>query len=162
MLEEYLNRDVPATGGLLFIVTSMFLAVSLVFGTTLAKETTSRSVAKSVEQQIAIQCLASCYINNEDPFEIRDGNRTFKKLGANGTEIDPLAQFNTAMHGYNLMAPQSNATDIAMGYTRGKTSKSTTFTLQCGEYKLYGTDSATLFRDTTMYPDPVKTVIEDK
>lgn len=156
-VKDKLNEEVPATGGILFIVTSIFLAVALMWGVTLAKETTSSSVARSVSQTISLECLASCYINNV-PTSSWNSNHVFSKISKNGQNINPLEQFNNAMHSYNLMRASDSCKEVRMKYNKGATNKDTTFTLQFGSYKVMGN----WVSQSTIQPDAVKSVIEEK
>lgn len=151
---KLLNTEREGTGGLLFIVVSIMLTFMLVTCFTLARLITTRSVAESVEHTIALQCLASCYINPVDngltttTTEHAYGSEaTFAPISGNGhgIEIDPTEQFNNIMTELHLMRDGTDwsgevglssgtkqalyrkyTKDSAEGYTKGQA----TFTLQ--------------------------------
>lgn len=129
-ISKYLNKEKEATGGLVFIMVSLLMAMALTWSTTLARDTTSSSVAKSVSQQIATECLASQYIHNAG--NSSGGTTTFASLTSTSSDvIDPLDQFNSIMHNYKLMAPNSRCESFT--WTYNKTSK--TFKIDFGTYR---------------------------
>lgn len=172
MIKQMLEKRKDGTGGLLFIFTSMILAVILIGTTTFIRAATSRSVAESVEHTIAMQCLASCYTHPEQygDYQVWTSNTTFEPINRDGVRFDPLNTFNSVMKSYRLMRSNErpNAADgasgerISMKWNRndhvydGETHP--TFEIQIGPYACYDSWWDHIFKIT---PNPVRVVVED-
>lgn len=120
---DYLNKEREGTGGILFLNVSVILAVCLVLTVTFIRESTSRSVAETVESTIATQCLASCYTNqgkygSEGYWEGVGSETTFKSTSKKGADFNPLNTFNETMKHYHLMKDNERA-----GQTSGESKK---------------------------------------
>lgn len=120
---------------------------------TMMTASSARSVAESVEHTIALECLSSCYVNN-NPTQTWTSNRTFKPLADNGQDINPLTEFNRIMTQYRLMGSTGNE-KIFMKYTAGTTP---TFELQIYDWNCLDAVWSQIVRIT---PAPVKVTIED-
>lgn len=158
MLEKVKNNlcaEKKCTGGLLFLVVSSIIAFMLVFCVLLMKATMTRSVAESVEHTIALECLASCYIDpggNQIVGETSHswhGAPTFRSLsGVRTKDINPVEQFNTIMKNLHLMAGavEGSTNNVNITYNKNTNGSSAgygnnqaTLTLQMGQFRAENT-----------------------
>ena len=149
-VKNMLNDKRTCTGGMLFMVCSLFIVMMIAFCVGVSRNAMARSVAESVEHTIALECLASCYTNPgsnfDNPTTSREGqfndSKTFAALGTSLTEINPVREFNDVMTNLNLMAEDSQITSYnwlykkynspsAEGYDKGQA----TFELQVHSFR---------------------------
>lgn len=153
-IDKFLKRKRSGFSGLIMLSTTAICAVALIFVVIFMQASTARSVAESVEHTIALECLSSCYVNNNDN-QTWTSNAIFKPLTAEGNAINPLEEFNQAMTTYGLMGKGGNE-QILMKYT--KDGSSPTFELQ-----IYGWNclEAVWSKAIPITPNMAKVVIED-
>lgn len=149
-MHGYFEQERNGTGGVLFLMVSFLLGICLVLSISFVRQSTSRSVAETVQSTIAMQCLASCYINKAeygssgtwtDPSkEFKSTSRTYT------TTIKPLEQFNQTMKKYRLMRSNERtgrssgeAKEVYLQWKRYDPDQGyrSTFYFEVGEYVCY-------------------------
>lgn len=159
----FLKQDRCGTGGLLFIFTSMILAVTMIGTVTFIRASTARSVAESVEHTIALQCLASCYThpNKYGTTNTWTSDNVFDSVTKDGTTIDPLNEFNSLMTSYHLIS-NDKADKISMKYSKHDNIVNGSYHPSF-EIQIAGWSASDTFWDSVLKitPNPAKVTIED-
>lgn len=155
---NYLKTDRKGTGGLLILYSGAFLSLMLVLTISLIKVSTSRSVAESVEHTIAMECLASSYVNNVNS-QTWTSDHVFDSITKTGQSIDPKKQFNSVMTSYHLIDPSSTGKEtIYMKYNRRDSGGLPSFTLQISNWDC---NISFWTQKWTITPNPAKVTIEN-
>lgn len=128
ILNNKLNEKRSCVGGLLFLVCAMAIAGMLLFTTTISRASMIRSVAESVEHTIALECIASCYVNpvangvSNNDVTTRTGGTDLELVAfGNGEDgigaICPLTQFYDAMKGLHLIPEEASPNENSVSFT---------------------------------------------
>lgn len=154
-----LREERRGTGGLLILYSGLFLSIMLMLTVSLIKVSTARSVAESVQHTVAMECLASSYVNNLDS-EVWNGNHVFPSVNKDGQDIDPLEQFNSFMRSYKLLDEnQTGDEKIYIKYDKSDNNGHPSLTLQIGGWGCAFPFSVN--NTYKIYPNPAKVTIED-